>query len=126
MAKFYKKTRPSDTHSAKINGEEIGVSLKRMTTLEYIQFTSDARRLSDLHKDGEVSTEAFQIMITSLKDVIVEVHGLMDEDGQEVKWADLDDCDKHSLVDQLDIDSLGELYHKAASSGGLSEQEKKA
>lgn len=126
MAKFYKKTRPSDTHEAKLNGEPIGISLKRMTTLEYIQFASDAKRLAGLHKEGEVNPEAFQIMITSLKEQIVEVHGITDEDGKEVKWSDLDDSDKHLLVDQLDIDSLSDLYHKAASAGGLSEQEKKA
>ena len=38
MAKFYKKSRPADTYTAKLNGEEISISLKRMTTLEYLNF----------------------------------------------------------------------------------------
>lgn len=129
MATFYRKNKISQTFPVKLNGEVFQVSLRKMNTMEAMSFLSvgskiqrslASRDIKILTKDEVQDVTLCVISLTS------EIHDLRDEDGKDIKWADLDDDARFDLFIQCDFDSISKLFYDAGTVGSLSEQEKKA
>ena len=129
MATFYRKNKISQTFPVDLNGAVFQVSLRKMTTTEYMNFASIGAKVDRSIRSRDIqipTTDELQDMALAVCSLVTEVHDLDDEDGNEIKWADLDDDARFDLFNQCDFEVIAKLFANAGKVGMLSEQEKKA
>lgn len=128
MATFYRKNKISQTFPVNLNGAVFQVSLRKMTTTEYMNFASIGAKVDRSIRSRDIqipTTDELQDMALAVCSLVTEIHDLNDEDDNEIKWADLSDNERFDLFNQCDFTTISQLFVDAGRVGGLNEQEKK-
>lgn len=129
MAKFYRKNKISQSFPVTLNGEVFHISLRKMNTIEMMNLASVGSKITRniaLRDNKTLLPEEIQDLVLCIIDITDEVHGLLDDDDKEIKWADLDKDARMDLLLQADFDTVSALFRDASTVGALSDQEKKA
>lgn len=130
MAKFSKKSRLSETYDCVIDGETFKVALKKLTTVELVRLAALGNHIMRLQKAAPeglgMTEEMAKLMVEGVVSRVAGIEGLVDDEDNELKWSEMSDEDKFDLFDQVDLNSLSELFNAASTVGQLKEDEKKA
>jgi hypothetical protein len=127
MAKFVRKNNVKEKFEMVIDDEKFSITTRKMSTPEMLEMAAFGASLQDeMAKTGNrLGSSIYQKLIQNIIDFVVDIEGLVDEAGEEIKFDDMSEEHLQDLFEMCDIGSITNLYSKLSEVGRLKPDEKK-